>query len=525
MRVRKSGHGEEESGGEVIASPAKPASHTLVVPLVIVPPVAVWIWPGNRALDPKDFGLVGMVTAFTGILNLFRDFGLSAAAVQRVKVTEEQGSTLFWINLLVGAALTLLMVAMAPAIAAFYREPRLVWVAVVLASGFIVNAAGVQHSAVLQRQMRFTTMAEIDVLSLVVSIMIGIGMALRGYGYWALVATALVPTMVTTTCLWIAAAWIPGKPQRGMDMRSMLRFGGTLTLDGIVVYLAYNLDKVLLGRWWGAQALGLYGRAYQLVNLPTGNLNNAVGEVAFPALSRVQDDPVRLKRYFLRGYSLVLALTVPITIACALFANDLIPVVLGPKWHDAILIFRLLSPTVLILALINPLTWLLLSLGMVGRNLRVDLVLGPIVIVGCVVGLRYGPVGVALGYSTALTLWFIPHIAWCVHGTVVSLRDILCTAVRPLLSGMMGAAIALGLQFSYEGRLSALPRLVLGNAFLFSVYLAMLLYVFGQKAFYLDLLRGMRDGSPEEKKTGAWWQPDPQLATVQYALRTAQRED
>jgi O-antigen/teichoic acid export membrane protein len=222
-----------------------------------------------RLLDPKDFGLVGMVTAFTGILNLFRDFGLSAAAVQRVKVTDEQVSTLFWINLLVGAALTLLMVAMAPAIAAFYREPRLVWVAVVLASGFIVNAAGVQHSAVLQRQMRFTTIAGIDVLSLVVSIIIGIGMAVRGYGYWALVATALVPTLVTTTCLWTASAWIPGKPQRGMGMRSMLRFGGMLTLDGIVVYLAYNLDKVLLGRSWGAQALGLYGRAYQLVNLPT----------------------------------------------------------------------------------------------------------------------------------------------------------------------------------------------------------------------------------------------------------------
>ena len=153
----------------------------------------------------------------------------------------------------------------------------------------------------------------------------------------------------------------------------MLRFGGTLTLNGIVVYIAYNLDKVLLGRWWGAQAVGLYGRAYTLINIPTENLNNAAGEVAFPALSRVQDDPVRLKRYFLKGYSLVLALTVPITIACALFANDLIPVVLGPKWHEAIPIFRLLSPTMLILALINPLIWLVLSLGMVGRSLRVGL--------------------------------------------------------------------------------------------------------------------------------------------------------
>lgn len=477
-----------------------------------------------RLLDPRDFGLVGMVTAFTGILNLFRDFGLSAAAVQRLKVTEEQVSTLFWINLLVGAGLTLLVVAMAPFVAGFYREPRLLWVTVILASGFIVNAAGVQHSALLQRQMRFTAMAGIDVLALAVSITTGIVMALRGYGYWSLVATALVPTMVTTTCLWITAAWIPGKPRRGTGLRPMLRFGGTLTLNGIVVYVAYNLDKVLLGRFWGAQAVGLYGRAYTLISIPTDNLNTAAGEVAFPALSRVQDDPVRLKRYFLKGYSLVLALTVPLTIACALFANDLIPVVLGPKWYDAIPIFRLLSPTILILAFINPLIWLVLSLGMVGRSLRVGLVYAPIVIAGCVAGLPYGPVGVAIGYSTVLTLWFIPHIAWCVHGTVVSLRDILVTAGRPLLSGLTGAAVAFGLQFFYETRLSALPRLVVGCIILFGVYLTMLLYVMRQKAFYLDLLSGLKGGSPkgEEENVPAVWQSDAQPTIGQTSLGITQ---
>ncbi len=448
-----------------------------------------------RLLDPKDFGLVGMVTAFTGVLNLFRDFGLSAAAVQRVEVTEEQVSTLFWINIAVGAILTLLVVAMAPFIAAFYHEPRLFWVTVVLASVFLINAAGVQHSAMLQRQMRFTMMAGIDVLALAISVSIGITLALKGFRYWALVATAMVPTIVTTTCLWIASSWVPGRPQRNTGMRSMLRFGGTLTLNGLVVYAAYNLDKVLLGRWWGAQAVGLYGRAYQLITIPTENLNTAAGEVAFPALSRVQGDSARLKRYFLKGYSLVLALTVPITIVCALFANDLISVVLGAKWHDAIPIFRLLSPTILILALINPLIWLVLSLGMVGRSLRIGLVYAPIVVLGCVAGLPYGPTGVALGYSAVLTVWFIPHIAWAVHGTVVSLKDILHTASRPLLSGLTGAVIASSLQFFYKDHISALPRLLIGGTVLLGVYLVMLLYVMGQKEFYLDLIRGMQGGS------------------------------
>src|SRR6267142_2215589 len=112
-----------------------------------------------RLLQPRDFGLVGMVTALTGVLSLFRDFGLSSAAIQRATVTEEQLSTLFWINMLVGVILALLTVFMAPFVASFYHEPRILGVTALLGAGFLFNAAGVQHGALLQRQMRFTTVA------------------------------------------------------------------------------------------------------------------------------------------------------------------------------------------------------------------------------------------------------------------------------------------------------------------------------------------------------------------------------
>src|SRR5438876_4257307 len=110
-----------------------------------------------RLLDPRDFGLVGMVTAVIGVFSVFRDFGLSAAAVQRLTVTEEQASTLFWVNLLVGGILALLALALAPVVVAFYHEQRLFGVTAVLATAFLFNAAGVQHSSMLERQMRFIT--------------------------------------------------------------------------------------------------------------------------------------------------------------------------------------------------------------------------------------------------------------------------------------------------------------------------------------------------------------------------------
>jgi PST family polysaccharide transporter len=452
-----------------------------------------------RLLTPRDFGLVGMVTALTGVLGLFRDFGLSSAAIQRVNVTEEQVSTLFWINILVGAILAVLTLLMAPAISLFYHEPRLLGVTAVLGIGFLFNAAGVQHGALLQRQMRFTTVAAIDTLALVLSIVVGIGMALRGYGHWSLVGMTLTAPFVSTLGAWVVTAWIPGLTRNWDGIRSMMRFGGTITLNGLVVYIGYNLEKVLLGRYWGADVVGIYGRAYQLTNIPTDNLNSSIGGVAFSALSRVQDDPQRLKSYFLKGYSLVLALTLPITIVCTLFANDAILVLLGQKWKEAIPIFRLLAPTILIFAMINPFSWLLFSIGLVGRSLKIALVIAPLVITATIIGLPYGPKGVAFAYSTAMTLWVVPHIAWCVQGTMVSVRDVFQSLSRPLLSGIVAGVLTFALQFLYGPMLTPLTRLLAGVALFMCAYLGMLLFVMGQKRFYMDLIRGLRSSPSVEE--------------------------
>ena len=453
-----------------------------------------------RLLDPKDFGLVGMVTVVTGVFSLFKDAGLSMATVQRATITNEQVSTLFWINMLVGAILGLLSLAIAPILVSFYQEPRLFWVTAGLATGFLFNAAGVQHSALLQRQMRFTMLSAIEIISLVASVSVGIGMAIGGYGYWALVGMAIISPAVSSVCLWSLATWVPGVPHRGVGISSMIRFGGTATLNSLVVYIAYNLEKVLLGRFWGAEALGMYGRAYQLISIPTENLNSASGGVAFAALSRLQGEPYRFKNYFLKGYSVVLALTLPITIACALFANDIILIFLGPKWSDAIPIFQLLTPTILVFALINPMWWLLSSLGLLGRSLKIALVLAPLVIASYVIGLPYGPTGVAFAYSAVMTLWLVPHIAWCVHGTMISLRDLVHVSRRPFLSAIVAAVVAFAAQFFYGQSLSPIPRLVLGGGILLIVYLWMLLYVMGQKAFYLELLQGLRKRSSVGEK-------------------------
>lgn len=442
-----------------------------------------------RLLIPKDFGLVGMVTAFTGFLGLFRDVGLSMATVQRVSVTREQTSTLFWINLALGGVLGALCVVIAPAVVAFYGEPRLFWVTAAMGLGFVFNGATVQHRALLQRAMRFAPLAVIDIISLSLSVAVGIGIAAAGLGYWSLVVSAVSLPAFSVAGIWLAARWLPGLPRRGTGIRSMLWYGGTVTLNNVIVYFAYNVDKMLIGRFWGAETLGVYGRAYQLINLPTENLNSTIGLVAFPALSRIQNDPVRLRSYFLKGYSFFLSLIVPLTMGCALFADDIIRVFLGSKWHEAVNVFRLLAPTIFVFALINPLAWLMLAAGHAGRSLKMALVIAPVVILGYVMGLQNGPEGVATGFSGAMLLLVVPVILWAKHGTLITTRDVLGVVLRPFSAVLIGTAITVALKPWWQLLTPAILRLSVACAVLFGVYFGSLLFVMGQRDVFLDVLR------------------------------------
>jgi O-antigen/teichoic acid export membrane protein len=452
-----------------------------------------------RLLSPKDFGLVGMVTAVIGVFSVFKDFGLSAAAIQRSTITADQSSALFWINLLVGACLSLLTFAMAPFVAAFYHEPRVVGVAAVLAMAFFFNSAGVQHSALIERQMRFITLSVIDMISLLTGTAIGICMALRGFGYWSLVAVPTITPLTYTVCVWLIAKWIPGRPHRHNGILPMMRFGGALTLNGLISYTASNADKVLLGRFCGVEALGIYGRAYQLINVPTDNLNSAAGGVAFAALSRLQSEPARMKSYFLKGYSLILSLTVPIIVTCGVYAADIIRVFLGQKWASAAPVFRLLAPAMLTFAILIPLQWLLASCGLVGRGLRISLVRAPILIVGCVIGLHWGPKGVACAYSVVMGALMIPMMVWAVFGTPVSVRDLIVTVSRPLFSGIVAASVGLGVQFFVAPSLSVVPRLILGATVICSTYLLILIYALNQKRLFMELFRGLAKPSSHDE--------------------------
>jgi O-antigen/teichoic acid export membrane protein len=443
-----------------------------------------------RLVTPEHFGLVGMVTAFVGLLSLFRDAGLSSATVQRETVSDDLVSALFWINLAIGALLAVLTVAAAPLLAAFFGEPRLFWITIGLSVSFIFNGALAQHRALLQRRMRFGALAVIDIVAVVSSICVGVAMALAGMGYWALVGMAVSQPVVSAIGMWLTAGWTPGRPRRVDGLVAMLKYGGVMTMNGLVVYVAYNADKILIGRFLGAEALGIYGRAYQLINMASENLHTTLGWVMFPALARVQNDPVRQRSYFLKGYGLFLSVVVPLTMACALLADDIVRVFLGPQWTNAVPIFRLLSPTVLAFAIINPMGHLMMASGHAMRSLKVGLLIAPVVIAGYVLGLPYGAAGVACGFSAAMLALVVPVVMWAKRDTLITSGDLLRTALPPFVAAGAGALMASFVEMHLRAA-PGLGHLVIVAAVLFATHLLVLVLYPGQKQLYLDLFAAL----------------------------------
>ncbi|MBA2665305.1 MAG: lipopolysaccharide biosynthesis protein [Bradymonadaceae bacterium] len=399
-----------------------------------------------RLLMPQDFGLVGMVVAVTGFLAMFKDLGLSMATIQRARIDHAQVSTLFWINLAFSVLIMVVTVALAPVIAWFFDEPRLIWITVGLAGAFVFSGLTVQHDALLRRQMRFGAIALVEVAALVLSLALAVWLAVDGWGYWALVARQVLAAGVAALGVWLACSWRPGLWSRQADVRSMLGFGGNLTGFNFVNYFARNLDDILIGRFYGAAPLGLYQKAYEVLMIPLKQINNPVSSVAIPALSRLRDDAPRYRAAYLRILEKVLLLTMPLGAYLVMTADWLVLVVLGEQWIEAGRIFAVLGVLAFSQPLGNSAGWLFITQDRTREMLYWGLVGSALAALSFVAGLPWGALGVAAAYAISGLLVRTPILLWYVgRRGPVSALDIYRTAAPyfATAAGVVGALVGL----------------------------------------------------------------------------------
>ena len=401
-----------------------------------------------RLLRPEAFGLVAMVAVIVAFLELFRDFGLSAATVQRENITHADVSALFWVNVGLGVAASLLMILLAPLLAWLYREPALVDVTLWLAVGFVLSGLSTQHLAIMRRQMRFTTLAMILMWSEIIGMTAAVIAAYDGADYWALVAQRLIWVLCIAAGAWTFCRWRPGRPAGLGRVRDLLRFGGHVTGSMVVGTFARNLDQILIGWYWGATPLGLYERAYKILMVPINNLNAPLYSVAMPALSRLTDQPARYRRAYLGTVEKLNMVTMPCAALLIAAPTLVVHVLFGEQWLAAAPIVAWLG----VAALYHPMgytcSWLFMTQDRTAEMFRWGLIGSALNAAFIVGGLPFGPVGVAASFAVGGLVIRMPVVFWIVSRRgPVSFGNL----VRSMLPSSVAALLIVGALWSLRG--------------------------------------------------------------------------
>jgi PST family polysaccharide transporter len=371
----------------------------------------------GRMLSPAAFGLVAMVQAVLTFAQMLRDMGLSAATIQRPEITHEQVNTLFWVNVALGIGLMSVSACSAPAIAWFFKEPRLTGIVVGSSLSFLASGLGVQHSALLSRQMRFKALAIADCGSMFLSVVSAILCVMAGMGYWSLVVMQVVLAAGNSAICWIMCSWRPSAPALHPEALPMIKFGRELTGFSFLNYFARNIDNVLIGRVWGPVQLGFYAKAYQILLLPLTQLNGPMQSVALPMLSRLTGEPERYRMAYLRVIRLLNFAAMPLVGFMFVTADWLIPVILGPKWGAAVPMYRWLALAGVLQPLASSTGWLFMSQGRSADMFRWAFISTGLIVASIVGALHWGATAVSASYGITCTFIVCPTLFWFVTRT------------------------------------------------------------------------------------------------------------
>jgi PST family polysaccharide transporter len=350
-------------------------------------------------LLPREFGLIAMVAPVLSLVQVFNDLGLTQATIQRQGITHSELSTLFWINFGISACLACVMMLAAPLVAWFYHEHRVMLITVAFSALLLVTGAGAQQIALMNRRMLYTRLAIIDVACAVMALAIGLAAAALGFGTWSLVAMQAANSLTILVLAWGFSDWRPSLPQRRSGAMELLKFGSHLTGFNVLGIVETNLGTVLLGRFNGAQALGLYDRAYKLVIVPWWQISLPVARVSISLLCRLHGADAHYARAFRQMLQGLLLVAGPGLIWAALEAPTLVPLVLGPAWARAAPIVAWLSLGTIVMPGGAGAYWLFVSQNRVREQLRYGLLSGLLLVASILAGIAWGPLGVARAYA------------------------------------------------------------------------------------------------------------------------------
>lgn len=448
-----------------------------------------------RLLTPEDFGLMAIVAALVAILGLFSDLGLSKAIIHHSEITSEQLSSLYWLNLGAALLLMLAMAAAAPLMGHFYGEPRLVPILMSAGLVFPFGAIGYQFRVLAEKNLRFSTLAGMEVLASLFGFVCAIVIAWVGGGVWAIVAGMLASAACASVLswLWLSSGWRPGWHLSVAECRPFLHFGSYSIGETLANTVRMQTDVFIGGLLFGPMALGLYSLPRDLSLRIAFIINPIVTRVGFPVMAKAQQDAARLKSIYLQTLRMTASVNFPIYLALALFAEEVIALLFGERWQASAIYLRIFAVLGLIRSTGNPSGSLVYAVGRARLafwwNMTLLAIVPPILLIGAsrgdMIGLAWTMFVIELGI-------FVPAWRFLIRPLcAASFAEYIGQLIPPLLIALATGGCAYGLVMPLD---HGSARLALGLAVGALVYLGLSvrfnqMWVAAMRELFLPMLR------------------------------------
>lgn len=437
----------------------------------------------SRLLTPEDFGTIAMITVVSGFMSIFADVGLSSAAIQFRDLEKRDHQTMFTLSLILGLFFALLLIGSSSYVATFFHNPDLKLVAMVMALSFPFSAMGIIPRGLLRRDMRFR---EISVVSIVVALctgLIGIVMAFTGWGYWSLVAQTLTNCFLSSCCFMYLARLTPVPRWDIQVIKKIFGYSGNLTLFSMFNYWARNLDNLLIGKFLGSTSLGYYNRAYQLMMLPLSMLTGVLVPVLHSALAEKQNDIPSMYRGYIKVVKMIGLISIPSMTYAVILSPELIHVIWGDQWEQTIPVFAILGLNGLFQPIMSTTGTVFLARNKADWLFKCGIVSTVLLCLGILLGLPFGIIGVAIGYTIASNLWTIP-LMYLVFVKLLEGRffDFLLAVKKPCIFSILISPMVFLLAIFMRQKIPDVLILVVTFSFSFLLYFVFL-FIFEKELF------------------------------------------
>ena len=422
-----------------------------------------------RLLFPEQFGLIGMLTIFIEVMRVFLDSGFGSALIQKKNATSTDINSIFYFNIFVGIAAVGLSFLIAPWIAAFYNQPILTPLTKALSLTILINSFGAIQMNMLTKHINFKVQTKVSLIAGLLSGIIGITLAISGFGVWSLVVQQVSSSLFQTASYWFFSSWRPALLFSFQSLKEMFGFGSRLLVTNLMNRFFDNIYLLVIGKLFSATSLGYFTRASTLQGLPTQTLSEMVARVTFPVFSTIQDDPARLKRGLKKALTVLAMVNFPMMIGMAAVARPLVLVILTDKWAPCIPYFQLLCLAGLLVPLHRQNVNAVQAVGRTDLYFRVEIVKKMLTVMNIAVMWKYGINALFYGL---IAFSFIAYYLNCYY-TGVLINYPFKEQVRDL-APYMSMAVVMGSAVSAVGML---PLLNNWSLLLIQITVGIVIYV------------------------------------------------